>query len=124
MTTTPEDLERLAYIGGNTDLANALAKIAELSAEVEELEEKIEELYNEIKATETKLDDAYKQFFQNCFTALDKHYPCPSVTSDYDKSVIFDAIRFGEEARALLVMLAESDHNLADQAKALLAHFK
>jgi hypothetical protein len=24
------------------------------------------------------------------------HYPCPSVTSEHDKSVIFDAIRKGE----------------------------
>lgn len=37
----------------------------------------------------------YKQFFEECFERLGAHYPCPSVTSDYDKSVIFDAIAKG-----------------------------
>jgi hypothetical protein len=37
----------------------------------------------------------YKQFFEDCFARLSGHYPCPSVTSDYDCSVIFDAIEGG-----------------------------
>ena len=41
---------------------------------------------------------AYKQFFEDCFQRLDGHYPCASVTSDYDRSVIFDAIERGEGA--------------------------
>ena len=39
--------------------------------------------------------EAYKQFFEDCFERLAGHYPCPSVTSDYDKSVIFEAIEKG-----------------------------
>lgn len=41
--------------------------------------------------------DAYKQFFEDCFEHLNGHYSCPSVTSDYDCSVIFTTIEKGEE---------------------------
>jgi hypothetical protein len=40
----------------------------------------------------------YRDFFEACFHCLAGHYPAPSVTSDYDKSVIFNAIRKGEGA--------------------------
>ena len=39
---------------------------------------------------------AYKEFFNECFEHLGDCYPCPSVTSDYDKSIIFEAIEKGE----------------------------
>lgn len=94
--TELEDLERVAYAEGDTLKAELLGRIIELQREVEALEEKIED-------TET-LEDwekrngsamAYKEFFDDCFQVLPKHYPAPSVTSDYDKGVIFDAIRNG-----------------------------
>jgi len=40
--------------------------------------------------------EAYREFFYDCFNYLAGHYPCPSVTSDHDKQVIFDAITRGE----------------------------
>lgn len=94
-----QDQERAAYISGDTDRAELLARIAELEAQVEALE-------NQIDDTQT-LDDwernngpahEYKQFFEDCFERLAGHYPAPSVTSDYDKSVIFDAIERGENS--------------------------
>ena len=39
---------------------------------------------------------AYVEFFFDCFRLLDGKYPLPSVTSDADKQVIFDAIMRGE----------------------------
>jgi hypothetical protein len=96
--TQLEELERAAYAAGETLKAELLGRIIELQKEVEELEEQIEN-------TET-LEDwekrngpamAYKEFFYDCFQALPKHYPAPSVTSDHDKSVIFDAIRGGAD---------------------------
>ena len=41
--------------------------------------------------------EEYKLFFEDCFSRLDGHYPCASVTSDYDKSIIFNAIDKGEQ---------------------------
>jgi predicted nucleic acid-binding Zn-ribbon protein len=82
-----------AYINGNTELAEAYERIAALENEVEALQEQLDDI-------ET-LDDwerrngpaeAYQQFFYACFERLPKHYPAPSITSDYDKSVIFDII--------------------------------
>jgi hypothetical protein len=62
-----------------------------VSAEIDELTDAAE-----LKA-ENKMPDysEYKQFFEDCFARLNGHYPCPSVTSDYDCSVIFDAIEGG-----------------------------
>ena len=116
MTTEPH-----AYIEGNTELADALARITELEAEVEEMQQEIDDIES-LDHWERRNGpaDYYKEFFDDCFDRLEKHYPAPSVTSDYDKSVIFDSIDFAEEARPLIKQLAESDHELADQAKALL----
>jgi hypothetical protein len=94
--TQLEELERAAYAQGDTLKAELLGRIIELQKEVEALEDKIAD-------TETLEDwekrngpaHAYKEFFDECFQALPCHYPCPSVTSDYDKSIIFDAIREG-----------------------------
>jgi hypothetical protein len=94
--TQLEELERVAYAEGDTLKAELLGRIIELLGEVRELE-------NQIEDTET-LEDwekrngpamAYKEFFFDCFQVLPQHYPAPSVTSDYDKSIIFDAIREG-----------------------------
>ena len=88
-----------AYLDGNIELADALARIAELEAEVEALEEKIEDTET-LKSWENSYGPAkeYYEFFHDCFARLNDHYPCPEVTSDYDKSVIFAAIEKGERA--------------------------
>ena len=88
-----------AYLDGNIELADALARIAELEAEVEALEEKIEATET-LESWEKNNGPAkeYYEFFHDCFARLNDHYPCPSVTSDYDKSVIFEAIEKGEGA--------------------------
>ena len=68
-------------------LADSLELIEDQSDKIAELE----------KETESRADySAYKDFFGNCFARLGGHYPCPEVTSDYDCSVIFDAIEKGE----------------------------
>lgn len=102
------EAERIAYAEGFTKAAELFARIAELEAERDALAEELE------KAREDAADDslarwenengpaeAYKDFFFDCFARLAGHYPTPSVTSDYDQSVIFSAIEKGEEARAI-----------------------
>lgn len=93
--------ETQAYLDGNIELADALARIAELEAEVEALENAA----NNVVTLESWEKDngpakEYYEFFHDCFTRLNEHYPCPEVTSDYDKNVIFEAIERGELARA------------------------
>lgn len=94
---TIEDQEQAAYIAGDTKTADLLARIAELEAEVLELENKFEDTET-LEEWEKRNGPAYDyvQFFQQCFSRLSGHYPCPSVTSDYDKSIIFDTIERGE----------------------------
>lgn len=61
---------------------------------IEDQADKIAELEKELSARADY--SAYKDFFENCFARLGVNYPCPEVTSDYDCSVIFDAIEKGE----------------------------
>jgi len=103
---TYTELERAAYISGNTVLADAYAAL-ERAETLEEtldaggidvsldLSPQIDDI--QAKAIKDNCPDyeAYKQFFFDCFARLDAHYPCPEVTSDYDQSVIFDAIENG-----------------------------
>lgn len=100
---TNEELERAAYIAGDTEKA-ALYAIAN---DVDQLSEDIEDIpalleaYQDLGSAEEireKLEqlEEYKEFFNDCFARLAGHYPCPSVTSDHDKSVIFAAIEKGE----------------------------
>jgi len=104
---TLEEQERAAYISGDTRTAELLAQAQRL----EELEETTCEDAEDIPAMVEAVNDAgglkrlaekleelehLRQFFSDCFEMLDGHYPCPSVTSDHDKQVIFDAIRKGE----------------------------
>ena len=99
-TLAPEQLAQMesdAYVAGDTDRAALLAALMYLidaADKVDELEGELESLKHE-----TQDHEAYKSFFEDCFDRLDKHYPCPEVTSDYDRSVIFDAIEAGEAAR-------------------------
>ena len=96
---TISERERLAYITGDTMTASMLADIDDLDRECETL---AEERDNAQEDSLTLWDnkngpaEAYKVFFFDCFERLAGHYPCPSVTSDYDKSVIFEAIEKGE----------------------------
>lgn len=107
MRIQPSEAERIAYAEGFTMAAELFARIAELEAERDQLAEELE------KAQDAAADDSlarwdnengpaeyYKEFFFDCFTRLAGHYPAPSVTSDYDKSVIFAAIEKGEELDA------------------------
>ena len=88
-----EERERAAYAAGDTERADLYAALIELRQEVEALED-VETLESWEKHNGRAED--YKEFFDACFHCLAAHYPAPSVTSDYDKSVIFDAIRRGE----------------------------
>ena len=90
-----------AYLDGNIELADALARIAELEAEVEALENAAADVVT-LESWEKNNGPAkdYYDFFHECFERLGAHYPRPEVTSDYDKSVIFEAIERGELARA------------------------
>jgi hypothetical protein len=84
---------RAAYIEGNTILSEALDRLADAYDQIESLGE-----VETLKRWEENNGPAseYKEFFEDCFDRLSSHYPCPSVTSDYDKSVIFEAISKGE----------------------------
>jgi hypothetical protein len=97
---TLQDQEQAAYIAGDIRTADLLARIAELEAEVTELENKIEDTMT-LEDWEKRNGPAYEyvQFFQDCFERLSAHYPAPSVTNDYDKSIIFSAIRSGEAVK-------------------------
>lgn len=104
---TTEEQERAAYMAGDTRTAELLARIAELEAERDALTEELENLKDaaaddSLKQWENENGDAeqYKEFFFDCFARLAGHYPCPEVSSDYDKSVIFAAIEKGEELDA------------------------
>ena len=99
----PAEAERIAYAEGFTMAAELFARIAELEAERDALAEELEAAKDaSLTQWENKHGpaDEYRQFFNDCFERLAGHYPCPSVTSDHDKSVIFSAIEKGEEAEA------------------------
>lgn len=96
---TVEEREAAAYAAGDTSTAALLARIIEL----EYLEKRVEELEDQLKDVQGTLDnqtdfESYKDFFEGCFERLAGHYPCPSITSDYDKSIIFEAIDKSEGA--------------------------
>lgn len=105
LTLEPNEAERIAYAEGFTMAAELFARIDALTAQVAELEKEIEELEDaagEVYTLEQWEDkngpaDDYKQFFEDCFERLAGHYPCPSVTSDHDKNVIFQAIENGAD---------------------------
>ena len=92
-SSTPTELAQRAYMAGNTELATAYERIAELEGICESLEDRISDTTSlEDWERRNGPADAYKQFFFACFDRLPAHYPAPSVTSDYDQSVIFEAI--------------------------------
>jgi hypothetical protein len=95
-----EALERAAYCSGDCEKAELLGLVAELKSQIEALEEKIEDTVT-IEDWERRNGpaEAYKTFFYECFERLHSHYPAPSVISDYDKSVIFEALEMGETVK-------------------------
>ena len=100
------ELERTAYISGQTTMADLYARAEDLEnlesnldmsgLEPEDLIAQIDAIQSKAVADNCPDYDAYKQFFDTCFELLNGHYPCPGVTSDYDCNVIYDAIRKGE----------------------------
>ena len=89
-----EERERAAYAVGDTERADLYAALIELRKQIEVLEDM--ETLESWEKRNGRAED-YKEFFDACFEHLGAHYPAPSVSSDYDKSVIFDAIRRGED---------------------------
>lgn len=106
---TFSELERLAYIGGFPSLADKYQKCADFDNAQENTYLDVDDTLNDqvddqiAVAVEKQCPNyaEYKQFFETCFEMLDGRYPCPSVTSDYDCSVIFNAISKGEENRII-----------------------
>ena len=87
-----------ACCAGDTEKAEIFDALADALDLIEEQTDKLKDLEKE---ADSRADySAYKEFFENCFARLDGHYPCPEVTSDYDCSVIFDAIERGESNNA------------------------
>ena len=96
------EAERLAYAEGFTMAAELFARIAELEVERDALAEELEDLKDKAaedspshRENQNGNPDQYKEFFYDCFERLAGHYPAPSVSNDYDKSVIFEAIEKG-----------------------------
>jgi len=97
----PVEAERIAYAEGFTMAAKLFARVAALEAERDALQAQLDDIPDEKEREQDARDlEQYKEFFFDCFARLAGHYPCPSVSSDYDKSVIFAAIERGEEAEA------------------------
>lgn len=93
------EAESLAYSEGYPGTAKLYGRIADLEAERDILIGQLEDIPSEKERDRDAQDlEHLKSFFYDCFQALAAHYPCPEWSSDYDKSVIFDAIRKGEEA--------------------------
>ena len=101
---TEENPVLLREKGTAADNAGDYEKAALFYALADSLE-LIEEQTDKLKDLEDEADSrtdypAYKEFFYSCFLQLDAHYPGPEVTSDYDCSVIFNAIERGESYNA------------------------
>jgi hypothetical protein len=101
---TFDELEREAYLAGNVQLAASYAAMEDLENVLDDadlvldrsISTQMDEKHESTIADNCPDYEAYKQFFYDCFERLGAHYPCPEVTSDYDKLVIFDAIEKGE----------------------------
>jgi len=90
------EAEQAAYAAGDTLKAKLLARIMDLEDELERVKEDAAD--NSLDAWESDHGpaSAYVEFFFDCFRLLDGKYPIPSITSETDKQVIFDAIVRGE----------------------------
>jgi hypothetical protein len=100
---TIKEQEAQAYAAGDTATAALLGRIIELEAVNRALELELENAQSDsLSDWESKNGPVYDyvQFFRGCFDRLAGHYPCPSITNDYDKSVIFSAIEKSEGGEA------------------------
>ena len=90
------DAERAAYSSGDTLTSKLLARIMDLEEELERVKD--DAAANSLDAWESDHGpaSAYVDFFFDCFEMLNCRYPVPSVTSETDKQIIFDAIVRGE----------------------------
>ena len=90
------EAEQAAYAAGDTLKAKLLARIMDLEDELERV--KYAAADDSLTAWESDHGpaSAYVEFFFDCFKHLRCKYPVPSVTSETDKQVIFDAIARGE----------------------------
>jgi hypothetical protein len=82
-----------AYMAGKTELVELCDELADALERIEEWEDVETLAHWEKKNGPANL---YKKFFYDCFDRLHAHYPAPSITSDHDQSVIFEAIDKGE----------------------------
>jgi hypothetical protein len=99
-------LEVQAYMNNDSTLSKALATLSDIRLSMDECEiDSLDDMHSDKKGLENKIYsleselELYKQFFDDCFAQLAAHYPCPEVSSDYDCSVIYDAIAKGEGTR-------------------------
>lgn len=91
------EAERIAYAENQPVLAELFGRILDLQEERDEIEEAFRETVTlEDWENFNGSVEAYKEFFEDCFDHLGELYPYPSIESDYDKSIIFDAIERGE----------------------------
>ena len=90
------EAEQAAYAAGDTLKAKLLARFMDLEDELERVKD--DAAANSLDAWEDENGpaDAYMDFFFDCFEMLNCRYPIPSVTSETDKQIIFDAIARGE----------------------------
>ena len=90
------EAEQAAYAAGDALKAKLLARIMDLEEELERVKDDAADNSLDAWEDENGPADAYMEFFFDCFEMLNCRYPVPSVTSDADKQVIFDAIVRGE----------------------------
>ena len=90
------EAEQAAYAAGDALKAKLLARIMDLEDELERV--KYAAVDDSLTAWESDHGpaSAYVEFFFDCFKHLRCRYPVPSVTSETDKQIIFDAIVRGE----------------------------
>ena len=65
--------------------------------------------------TEQELE-RYKTFFYTCFEQFEKSYPAPSITNEYDCTVIYDTIKNSENWRTLFFDALGELENLQSMA--------
>ena len=97
------EAEQAAYAAGDTLKAKLLARIMDLEEELTRVKDDAADNSLDAWEDENGPADAYMEFFFDCFRLLDGKYPVwidrwggPSVTSETDKQIIFDAIVRGE----------------------------
>ncbi len=90
------EAEQAAYAAGDTLKVKLLARIMDLEDELARVECAAADDFLEAWESDHGPASAYVEFFFDCFEHLRCKYPVPSITSETDKQVIFDAIARGE----------------------------